>query len=248
MCRERSGSNVPEIVLIKKRFTYSFSVFVQGAYKKDNKSLLKLFNGMAMHEKAEILRMDFGALWRYYYMDNDYNRSFNRSKMKYNSLIADGGTRLRKLIHGSSNSPSIWEIPKGKKEPFETEMDAAIREFREETGIQPDTFALMWNAEPLVYTYSDQGVTYHNKYYLASLQLPAVSQRIAPLGSKKEIGLKEPSSPGLMPCTFAPYAHEVECTQWVSLAEIDFLGIKSIYKEHLRQIMKMVFKKFHNKK
>ena len=63
-CRYNLKTNLPEILMIKKRYTYAFFDFVFAKYKKkDDNRLRKLFNQMSIQEKAEILRLDFDKLW-----------------------------------------------------------------------------------------------------------------------------------------------------------------------------------------
>ena len=45
------------------------------------------------------------------------------------------------LLCGVTNSSNLWSIPKGIKEDNETELQAAIRELYEETGIKLDQSA-----------------------------------------------------------------------------------------------------------
>lgn len=63
-CRFNKITNKLEILLIKKRYSYSFVAFVFGQYnKKDEKKLKMLFNGMTMQEKIDILSLKFDMLW-----------------------------------------------------------------------------------------------------------------------------------------------------------------------------------------
>ena len=57
-CRFNKATNMLEILLIKKRYTYSFVAFVFGQYnKKDEKRLKFLFNGMTLQEKHLTMQM-----------------------------------------------------------------------------------------------------------------------------------------------------------------------------------------------
>ena len=63
LCRFNSNKE-PEIILIKKRYTYYFFEFVLGKYQRnDNKYLFKLFNNMTYQEKMDILSLKFDTLW-----------------------------------------------------------------------------------------------------------------------------------------------------------------------------------------
>jgi 8-oxo-dGTP pyrophosphatase MutT (NUDIX family) len=63
-CRYNNKLKNLEILLIKKRYTYSFAAFVLGQYSKnDNKRLKMLFDGMTVQEKIDIISMRFDILW-----------------------------------------------------------------------------------------------------------------------------------------------------------------------------------------
>lgn len=46
------------------------------------------------------------------------------------------------ITHPTGSNSSSWSIPKGKLEPGETELDAAVRELKEETSIDLTEYGL----------------------------------------------------------------------------------------------------------
>jgi 8-oxo-dGTP pyrophosphatase MutT (NUDIX family) len=63
-CRFNKDTSRLEVLLVKKRYTYSFVAFVFGQYnKKDEKRLKFLFNGMTLQEKIDILSLKFDMMW-----------------------------------------------------------------------------------------------------------------------------------------------------------------------------------------
>jgi hypothetical protein len=60
LCRyNASKNNQPEILLIKKRYTYCYFSFVFGHYKKyNNKHLQYLFNNMSFGEKVDVFKYE----------------------------------------------------------------------------------------------------------------------------------------------------------------------------------------------
>jgi len=63
-CRYNLVTKEPEVLMIKKRYTYAFFNFVFTKYKKnDDIRLRKLFDQMSIQEKADILQLDFDKLW-----------------------------------------------------------------------------------------------------------------------------------------------------------------------------------------
>ena len=168
-----------QIILIKKPTTYHFCEFVSGHYRKgDDEHLKKLFNNMTYHEKRDILSMKFNVMWYRIYKSNPEQAFFQatgykqymRKKAKFEaSFMQDGGMRLRKLMADTTNAETLWEIPKGRRQEETNEgfINAAIREFTEETMIQKNKYKVLWRIQPYIETYSDFGTTYQNIYYYA---------------------------------------------------------------------------------
>lgn len=180
-CRKHPTKGL-QIILIKKPTTYHFCEFVSGHYRKnDNTHLHKLFNNMTYHEKMDILSMKFANMWyRIYKSQPDQSflqangsyvsKQYIRKKNKFEvSFLHDGGIRLKRLIADSINVDTIWEMPKGKRKESreESEIDAAMREFTEESLIPNTQYKFLWHMKPYIETYSDFGVTYQNIYYYA---------------------------------------------------------------------------------
>lgn len=63
-CRFNTTSDKMEVLLVKKRYTYSFVSFVFGQYSiRNEKELKSLFNGMTMQEKIDIMSLKFDLMW-----------------------------------------------------------------------------------------------------------------------------------------------------------------------------------------
>ena len=71
-----------------------------------------------------------------------------------------------------------WLLPKGKREANETALKTAIREFYEETGINPKYITIYKNIIPLEYTFVGlNGIEYRNIYFIAELTMEPKSIR-----------------------------------------------------------------------
>lgn len=175
----RKVGNETEIVFVKKRYTYMFSLFVLGAYDNhDEKRLLFMFSRMIIEEKIMILKLDFDLLWNHMWMLDVNNPKFKKKKIgnsefynkkrnKFIQLINDGGKFIRKIVAQSKNSPLIWEIPKGRIVENENLIECAVREFEEETGIKKKSYTLLSDVKPIVMTYRDGNFHFKYYYYLA---------------------------------------------------------------------------------
>lgn len=84
-----------EILLVKKRYTYSFVMFVLGKYnKKNDEFLVSLFNGMTNQEKTEILSLRFEIIWYKVWL-NIPNLNYTMASIKEEKK---GKERLWKLL------------------------------------------------------------------------------------------------------------------------------------------------------
>lgn len=182
ICCRKHPKNGIQIVLVKKPMTYHFYEFISGHYRKnDDAHLKKLFNNMTFHEKLDILSMKFNLMWYRVYKTNPdqvflqgagsyMSKQYMRKKTKFEaSFLQDGGSRLKKLMSDTTNAETLWEIPKGRRQEQTNEecINAAIREFTEETTILPKQYKLLLRIAPYIETYSDFGTTYQNIYYYA---------------------------------------------------------------------------------
>jgi 8-oxo-dGTP pyrophosphatase MutT (NUDIX family) len=138
---------------------------------------------------------------------------FKKKNKFESSFMKDSGKRLLNLIDNSSNSETPWDIPKGHKFTNEQDLNAARREFEEETGIDPKNYTALWHVDPILMAYQTQGITYKHYYYLATpenIWNPKVS--------------------------FKKYNQvlEVECIKWVSKENIKFLSLNA---DHHKRMM-----------
>lgn len=173
--RKNSDTGNYEILMIKKRATYSFIDFVRGRYDPMRHHVLEyLFNGMTITEKILIRTKDFRTIWIYCYGrepgKNSEKALYSKSLKKFDQLCAHrSGEFLMDLLNRSTNQELFWEIPKGRSGKHESPVDSAIREFEEETGINKSMYKILFEEGTIEYTFSDSGVRYRYVYYLALL-------------------------------------------------------------------------------
>lgn len=169
-CRRDKVTNRVQILLVCKRYTYAYCIFVHGQYNSgDNAAIQKLFCGMTVDEKFDILSLNFTQIWYRIWLNNAAKKSFYfRAKTKFeNTFAADSGVRLHKLIAHSTHSERIWEVPKGRKNgKNEQDIHCAIREFYEETCIPKSNYKVFMDASRTE-TYIDDNVKYTHKYFIA---------------------------------------------------------------------------------
>jgi 8-oxo-dGTP pyrophosphatase MutT (NUDIX family) len=168
-CRINNGR--PEILLVYKRYTYAFQLFVAGKYNpNNNSSISRLLDKMTVDEKLDILSLNFQQMWYRIFLDSPMmikSNTYYSAKNKFETaFVPDRGQRIRKLINRSANVNRVWEIPKGRKRAQESDIQSAVREFDEETGINKKQYRIYpWFVRS--YSYIDESVKYVNKYFLA---------------------------------------------------------------------------------
>lgn len=166
-----------EFLFINKRLTYAYISFIKGIYSNYNYNDIKrLLNKMTVDEKLIIKSLDFRLMWYKCFLifpENTDNKSLNlfkKYKRKFeNNCMKDNGILLINLINVSTNIELLWEIPKGHKNENELEINAAIREFFEETNISKYKYKILFNIKPIIYSFIDENVKYIYTYYIAQL-------------------------------------------------------------------------------
>jgi 8-oxo-dGTP pyrophosphatase MutT (NUDIX family) len=231
----RSNKSGAQILMVKKATTYHFCEFVAGHYKFYNEQHLKrLFNNMTYYEKMDILSLKFPNLWYRIYMESpEHNKGIwitayiKKKSMFELAFLQDGGDKLQRLISNSINGDTPWEFPKGRKdnEQKETDLETAIREFTEETGITGDKYKILWHIKPYVETYTDFGTTYQNKYYY--VQAIGDWDPVYKFYDKRQIS-------------------EVSTVRWISINDIKYMQLEDVTFNRLTRMFAKILKKYKN--
>ena len=180
-----------KFLMIRRKFSLGFMDFIMGKYNIHNLDYLhRIFNEMTIEEKVKILNLTFEKLW----FTIDYNcvdfssptlsdelrrkidSDYNASKRKF-YLIKHGFVNknnqyvnLNEIIHKSRHNwlEQEWEFPKGKRKMNESNLDAAIREFSEETEYSTDYIDIILTDYPLIEKYyGSNNKKYKHIYYIA---------------------------------------------------------------------------------
>jgi 8-oxo-dGTP pyrophosphatase MutT (NUDIX family) len=180
-----------KFLMIRRKFSLGFMDFIMGKYNIHNLDYLhRIFNEMTIEEKVKILNLTFEKLW----FTIDYNcvdfssptlsdelrrkidSDYNASKRKF-YLIKHGFinknneyVNLNQIIRNSRHNwlEQEWEFPKGKRKMNESNLDAAIREFSEETEYSTDYIDIILTDYPLIEKYyGSNNKKYKHIYYIA---------------------------------------------------------------------------------
>ena len=170
-----------KIVMVERKDTISYIEFLRGKYSSiyNIKYIELLFSRMSSYEIKKINENDFDTLWNDLWIHTDtinyrIKKEYNKSKSNFTSIKVgykvNGKTINLKYFDNSIKHKYIsneWEIPKGRRNNFETNKDCAIREFKEETNIDKSSFSIINNIIPIIEEYVGiNQVRYKHIYYI----------------------------------------------------------------------------------
>ena len=160
LCRQNMNGRI-EVVLVHKKYTYYFVNFLFGAVDID-------FSKMTLDELLDIWSLDYERMWSRVWGDrNKYNYEKNYTKFQNKYIKNDGGAKLKSIIRKTRHEGNLlWEVPKGKKNNNESDLETSIRELEEETGINKNKYNLI-NGVKRHITYINNNIKYINTYYIA---------------------------------------------------------------------------------
>jgi 8-oxo-dGTP pyrophosphatase MutT (NUDIX family) len=136
---------------------------------------------MSNSEKQRILNESFDKLWKDMWNDtpnshykNEENTSFKKFEALKNGIsIDDKLVNIHDIINNSNTNweETEWEFPKGRKNFREKDLECALREFEEETGISSELINIVENILPFEETFIGTNLkAYKHKYFLAYIQ------------------------------------------------------------------------------
>jgi len=172
-----------EYLMIRRKDSFGYIDFIRGKYSPYNvEHLQNIIDEMSKEEKERILTMSFSQLWllmwRIEYSNSQYKNEENLSCKKFD-LIRNGVTvqektvTLEQLVENSQTEwmETEWEFPKGRRDYKERDLDCALREFEEETGISKDQLTIIENILPFEEIYTGSNNKYYkHKYFLAFMK------------------------------------------------------------------------------
>jgi 8-oxo-dGTP pyrophosphatase MutT (NUDIX family) len=210
-----------KFLMVQRRYTYAFFDIVCSKRKLEH--LSELLRQVTMDELLILYSFNFDAAWYKIWVKGGNN--YELYKEKYTSMYL--GSNLEKykaLISGIiPTGELIWEIPKGRKIQYEYDIDAAVREFYEETCIKRSQYNIISNATRTM-TYINDGIKYVNKYYFA-------------IADDLEV---------LMPTTLAiDYHGEIHSCKFMSFDELHFSKVHNNVVKFLK-IAKVLVKKYYS--
>lgn len=168
-----------EYLMIRRKNSFGFIDFVRGKYSPYHLHQLKtMVDQMSLEEKENIQTQSFETLWTNMWGEHisthQYKNEEIASKKKFDMLKE--GVLIDNVLYTISDlvalSPTSWtetewEFPKGRRNPKEKDVECALREFEEETGIPVSSIQLVENVLPFEEMYiGTNHKAYKHKYFL----------------------------------------------------------------------------------
>jgi len=168
--------------MIQRRDSLGFMDIMRGKYKvTDPDYICKQLHGMTFSERNRLLNDDFDVIWAALWgTDTEISQRYSSNKVSSKE-------KLTELRQGVTNSAGVtytladllrqapgfyetpeWGFPKGRREPYESDIKCAYRELSEETGISENSLWKVVNVAPLIEQfYGSNNIHYRHTYYIA---------------------------------------------------------------------------------
>jgi 8-oxo-dGTP pyrophosphatase MutT (NUDIX family) len=162
---QKNTNNELKYLMIRRKESFGICDFYRCKYQINNIPFIQnIIDEMTLSEK-EIL------------INNLINNNFNENQLKkfinLKSIFKDNYNINLDLIDLLQQSKTIftepeWGFPKGRRNNQEKDLDCALREFNEETGIAINDIVLLENVIPYEEIFIGSNLkSYKHKYYLA---------------------------------------------------------------------------------
>jgi 8-oxo-dGTP pyrophosphatase MutT (NUDIX family) len=178
----RAGFNGPEFLMLRRKDSFGYIDFIRGKYSPNNiEHVQSIINEMSIQEKEQILVEEFDNLWKLMWgsvSNTQYKNEEIISSKKFN-LIKSGiiendiKITLEDIVKNSKTEwkETEWEFPKGRRNYQEKDLDCALREFEEETGILRNNISIIENILPFEEIFiGTNHKSYKHKYFLAYMK------------------------------------------------------------------------------
>jgi ADP-ribose pyrophosphatase YjhB (NUDIX family) len=177
--KNKELDNQIEFLMICRKDTLGFIDFMRGKYSVYNKEyIMNMIKQMTEDEKLRLITEDFNELWKSIWgneeISNQYKMEEIVSREKFNSLRQGivNKTDFYKLSdiieeckHYDTWDEPEWGFPKGRRNFQEKDIECALREFKEETGLSKIRFIENLLPYEEIFTGSNYK-SYKHKYFI----------------------------------------------------------------------------------
>ena len=175
----RKSAEGLQFLMLRRKDSFGYIDFIRGKYSPYNiHQIQEIVNEMSLEEKHRLLNNSFEELWKNMWgvasisqYKNEEVTSNNKMLIIKNGVtINDKTITLKEIIENSTTnwSETEWEFPKGRRNIKERDLDCALREFEEETGISSYKITLIENLLPFEEIFiGTNHKSYKHNYFLA---------------------------------------------------------------------------------
>ncbi len=174
----RYYSNNLQYLMIRRKDSFGYIDFIRGKYSLNNiQQLLSIFDEMSVFEKRRILEVSFDTLWLDMWGESNIQFKSEEFASKKKFELLKDGIEIDNVMYTLNNIVSMsttnwneteWEFPKGRRNQKEKDLDCALREFEEETGILKTKLNIVENVLPFEEIFiGSNHKSYKHKYFLA---------------------------------------------------------------------------------
>ena len=175
----RSSLNGLQFLMLRRKDSFGYIDFMRGKYSPYNiEHIQNIINEMSIYEKEKILSESFETLWKNMWGDIptlQYKSEELASNKKFDLIKAgiildDFKITIKDIVEKSNTKwkETEWEFPKGRRNYQEKDLDCALREFEEETGISKSCISVIENVIPFEEIFiGTNHKPYKHKYFLA---------------------------------------------------------------------------------
>ena len=174
-------NNKLQFLMIRRKDSFGFIDFIRGKYLLHNMNQIQdIVNEMSISEKEKLNNSTFDKLWKDMWCEVSSNQFKNEELSSYkkydllkNGIIVNNEKiTLQDIIDKSTTTwhETEWEFPKGRRNFKEKDLECALREFEEETGISRSEISVIENILPFEEIFIGTNYkSYKHKYFLASV-------------------------------------------------------------------------------
>lgn len=173
---------VPQVLIIQRKDSLGFMDIMRGKYKINEPDYIKKqLRGMTPKERSKLLNDSFEDIWQELWgSDSESSHRYGNDRLISKQKLTElrSGVELPtgekySLADLLRQEPAIyetpeWGFPKGRRDPYESDMQCGFRELFEETSIVEEELWKATNVSPFIEQfYGSNNIHYKHTYYLA---------------------------------------------------------------------------------
>lgn len=174
-------TKMPEYLMICRKYSLSYLEIIRGNYSPSNIDyIIHMCRQMSLEERQKILDnlhqfyilyMEIGSETEIKTSDKTYQRAFFHFEQVAIPSLLNNWTSWKDHMEKAGDTlwpDPEWGFPKGRRDYHETEIECALREFEEETGMLKTDISIIQNILPITeHFHGSDSRPYIHSYYLA---------------------------------------------------------------------------------